>query len=122
MCLKLNMFVWSQFEEEIPKKFGQTLEFHWFQNSLWTTLLAKTKKKSSKKILIIHLPSGLAGAFSGLRVTPGPILTFTIRITVDFRWPGLTTIFATKKNENIVLDTKKMYDYQMFSFSCLQVA
>lgn len=39
--------------------------------------------------------------------------------SVDPVWQRFSQLSKMKKN---VLDTKKIYDYQMFSFSCLQVA
>lgn len=46
---------------------------------------------------VTYLPSGLAGTFSGLSVTSGPILTFTIRIAVVFRWASLAAILTATK-------------------------
>lgn len=65
---------------------------------------------------VTYLPSGLAGTFSGLSVTSGPILTFTIRIAVVFRWASLAAILtATKIKTLFSYLTQKNYDKHMFN-------
>lgn len=69
---------------------------------------------------VIHLPSGLTGTFSGLRVTSGPILTFAIRNAVNFGWASLATILTAIKKRflwiflHITLSLTQIFKEKLF--------